>query len=427
KPRAVGRKPRAEAHEPKRKGGSLRTEAVKGESALRRFVVSAIFCLTAFAMRVAVRAEPAFANVYATHMNAFWVNTLGRFSSLFGFSLVEILIYLLLVLAVVLLVRIIRGNVIRIRSRARQDSDSLQTQKYQDNVILTRSRARQGKAQGFRPYGKDELLLVLFLASLIFLLFECNEDMYFDRTTFSDTYGYGQGSYSTENLETVCRMLVDKSNALSDQVARNEAGIMQCDDGIRGRVRRSMITLGTEYPYLGGWYPKAKPLLISQLLSYSSMTGIYSAYTIEANYNAEMTPYNIPYTMCHELSHLKGVMQENQANFCAYLACIGSEDADILYSGYLTAWVYCGNELYRRDYDSWKKLAGELRHSCNVDLQDNNDFWAAHEGKVSEATESFNDSWLKSHGQKDGTLSYDKVVDLIISYEMEKKDDRESG
>ena len=342
------------------------------------------------AVRLGVRGMPQFADIYADHLNAFWVNTLGRLSSLFDFSVVEILIYILVLSAVILTGRIIWGNIRR-------------------------------KGNG-KLYGKDELLIVILLASLIFFLFECNQDLYFYRTSFAETYGFGQGSYSTEDLESVCRMLADKANDLSSQVRRDESEVMQCDGDIRNRSRLAMMALGEKYAYLGGWFPKAKPLFVSELLSYSNMTGIYSAYTIEANYNTDMTPYNIPFTMCHELSHLKGVMQENQANFCAYLACTGAEDPDIQYSGYLMAWVYCGNELYRRDYDAWKEISGTLEHVCNIDLKNNNEFWADHEGKVSEATENFNDSWLKSHGQSDGTLSYDKVVDLIISYEIEKSD-----
>ena len=29
--------------------------------------------------------------------------------------------------------------------------------------------------------------------------------------------------------------------------------------------------------------------------------------------------YNIPHTICHELSHLKGYMREDEANFIGYL------------------------------------------------------------------------------------------------------------
>ena len=49
-----------------------------------------------------------------------------------------------------------------------------------------------------------------------------------------------------------------------------------------------------------------------------------------------MPYYNIPHTICHELSHLKGFMREDEANFIGYLACIGSDSPDFRYSGYLT-------------------------------------------------------------------------------------------
>lgn len=353
--------------------------------------MTALLCAAALMLRIGGRLVSGFADFYIGHTNAFWVNSLGRLSSLFGFSLVEILIYLLIISAVILIVRIIAGNV-----------------KLHETGKL---------------YGRDEVLAALLIASLIFFLYECNQDAYFYRTSFAAVYGFGQGSYTTDELKEVCSMLVEKANSLSARVPRNDEGIMVCDENVRERARQAMLILGEKYPYLGGWFPKAKPVLFSQLLSYSNLTGIYSAYTIEANYNTDMTQYNIPFTMCHELSHLKGVMQENQANFCAYLACTGTDDADLLYSGYLSAWVYCGNELYRRDYEAWKELAGTLDQSCNRDLKHNNAFWDRHEGKVSEATESFNDNWLKSHGQTDGTLSYDKVVDLIISYEAGKSND----
>ena len=67
--------------------------------------------------------------------------------------------------------------------------------------------------------------------------------------------------------------------------------------------------LGEQYPQLAGYYPKPKPVLFSRLLSIQQLSGIYSPFTVEANYNAEMTPYNIPHTACHELSHLRGFMR----------------------------------------------------------------------------------------------------------------------
>ena len=68
--------------------------------------------------------------------------------------------------------------------------------------------------------------------------------------------------------------------------------------------------LAEEFPALEGYYPQPKKLLLSEFLSYQGLTGIYSPFTVEANYNGDMTAYNIPFTTCHELSHLRGFMQE---------------------------------------------------------------------------------------------------------------------
>ena len=152
-------------------------------------------------------------------------------------------------------------------------------------------------------------------------------------------------------------------------------------------------------------------------MSLTNMAGIYSAYTIEANYNREMTEYNHAFCAAHELSHLKGVLQENEANFVAYLCCMNSEEADIHYSGLLSGWIYCGNELYKRDRERWMEIYRTLDDRCIADLNANNAFWARYKGEISDAAESFNDSYLKGRGQENGTESYDRVVDLIVSYE----------
>ena len=39
-----------------------------------------------------------------------------------------------------------------------------------------------------------------------------------------------------------------------------------------------------------------------------------------------MVSYNLPFTTCHELSHLRGFMQEEEANFIGFLACVNADD-----------------------------------------------------------------------------------------------------
>ena len=134
-----------------------------------------------------------------------------------------------------------------------------------------------------------------------------------------------------------------------------------------------------------------------------------------------MPQYNRPFSICHELAHSKGILRENEANLIAYLACSRSEDPDFRYSAALSGWIYCGNELYRRDRAAWKRLSETLAPSVRLDLEANTAFWRAYDGAAGRTAERLNHAYLKSKGIRSGAESYDQVVDLIISCEKENR------
>ena len=59
--------------------------------------------------------------------------------------------------------------------------------------------------------------------------------------------------------------------------------------------------------------------------------------------------------------------------------------------------------------------------SYRLNLNYNNVYWDQYRGKVSETVQNMNDSYLKAEGLKEGTLSYDLVTDLIVSYELQNQ------
>ncbi len=351
------------------------------------FAIAAIIAAVALFLRIAARSITGFADHFRALMIPVATNTLSRLWGVFPFSVVEIMILAILIGLAVLLLRL----VISILRRRFDRSVCLRT-----------------------------LSLLLLLISLIFFLYEAGEDVYFFATPFSVQYGIGSGSYETEDLYRVCKALAERCNDTSPFVSRRLDGIMENDDALSKRAAKQMQALGQTYPLLSGYYPPPKALLFSILMSKTNMTGIYSAYTGEANYNRLMPPYNTGFTMCHELSHLHGILQENQANFVAYLACREAEDADLRYSGALLGWVYCGNELYRRDPALWKEVSATLKPEVNSDLADNSRYWKQFEGRAAKAAQKFNDAYLKQAGQASGVQSYNEVVDLIVSYEMKQ-------
>lgn len=255
----------------------------------------------------------------------------------------------------------------------------------------------------------------LGLAILLFL-FVINCGINYHGKSFAGMNHMQVNGYTAGELKTVCQWLTNEVNESSERVERNSDGLMVLSEGEEQRARIVMEKLGESYSALDGQYPNPKKIMISEILSWQGITGIYSPFTIEANYNQDMTDYNIPFTMCHELSHLRGFMQEEEANYIAFLACISSHDAEFEYSGYLMAWIYAMNELYHLDKNSWKNIREMLQSEVLIDLEGNSSFWNQYEGKAEEISQTINDTYLKANGQQDGVKSYDRMVDLVVWY-----------
>lgn len=248
---------------------------------------------------------------------------------------------------------------------------------------------------------------VLTIGAAAFLYtFNCGINYY--RPPFSSQLNLNMRKSSVEELKDLCRYLTDKVNETADDSP------YRAEWAVWGRD--AMRKLGEQYPGLSGYYPRAKPVAISWILSVQQLSGVYSPFTVEGNYNRDMTDYNIPHTICHELSHLRGFMREDEANFIGYLACIESDKRIFQYSGYLTGWVYAGNALAKQDIDSYRELYGRLLPQVTEDLSDNWEFWNRYEGKVAEVSNQVNDAYLKINDQKEGVKTYGRMVDLMLAY-----------
>lgn len=356
-----------------RSGKTGENTASKKERHVRCRLAAAVLLLvlSAALMILSVNA-PAFAEWYSEYIYPLAVNSIGRVSGIVPFSVSEIGIYILLAAFFVTLVR--------------------------------------------RRLFVSWLSGVLLAAGILAFLYTACCGINYHRRSFSEEEGIITYQYSVENLKEICIWLTEEINARANVVTRDAEGLLTLDASERDGGVEAMRQLSGEFSSLAGYYPKPKPLIISEILSYQGLTGIYLPFTVEANYNGDMPAYDKPFTVCHELSHLRGFMEEQEANFIAFLACIGSDRTDFQYSGYLSGWVYCMNALYRADYESWQEVRGALNEKAEPDLTANNEFWDRYEGTVSETAERINDTYLKANGQADGVRSYDRMVDLIVSY-----------
>ena len=332
----------------------------------RYFLAGAVLLAFTAVLQLLARCVDGFATWYAHGIYKGIVGVVGRIFGIFPFSVVEFGLYGLLVLAVFYGIRF-RLEPWRVASRT------------------------------------------VCLAGGLLFLYTCNCGINYYAAPFSQYAELKTGTYSRDELEALCRYLVERVN-------ENATDAPYQFWGWRREGVRAMQAAGEQFPALAGFYPKPKEVTVSWILSVQQLCGIYSPFTVEANFNGDMPTYNIPHTICHELSHLKGFMREDEANFIGYLGCICSREQAFRYSGYLTGWVYAGNALYQADPEAYMALADQLCDQARRDLAGNNAFWDRYEGKVAQVSNQMNDVYLKANSQEDGVKSYGRMVDLMLEY-----------
>ncbi len=374
------------------------------------------------ANQLAVRSST-FADAYSHYMYRVLSLGIGSVMGLLPFSVVELLLYatILFVLFdfVKQLRRAVRVSVACVHS-ARVSQDA------QTHLL----------AAVARPLRHFLGHLFLILSTLLVLyVFLCGIN--YHRTSFSEEAGLSvtidaHGTvYDEADLIALCDYLVTEINDTEAQLA---ATTIQVEGACIGQTsetpkpsatwlwhagrtgQRAMEKLGQRYRRLSGHYPFPKPILNTWILSVQQTTGVYSPFTVEANYNRDIAYYDIPFTICHELSHLRGYMQEEEANFIGVLATIGADNLYFNYSGYVSAWVYAGNALARIDSTAFATLYARINARTRQDMLYNNAYWQQFEGKPAEAHEQLNDAYLKMQGQASGIRSYGHVTDLMLEY-----------
>lgn len=294
----------------------------------RRITAAVILLLMSAVLMILSARVPDFAEWYSKHIYPLAVNSIGRVSGTVPFSVSEIGIYILLATFFATLMRM---------------------------IIKAAGVRKKGKASPARFF-VSWISGVLLAAGILAFLYTACCGINYHRRSFSGEEGIITYQYSADDLKEICVWLTEEVNARADTVTRDADGLLTLDGSERDGGVKAMQQLAVEFPSLAGYYPQPKELLISEILSYQGLTGIYLPFTVEANYNGDMPAYDKPFTVCHELSHLRGFMEEQEANFIAFLACIGSERADFQYSGYLSGWVYCMKARYLR------RQSGSMTH-----------------------------------------------------------------
>lgn len=378
----------------------------------RIICMSVILALMSCEMILAWRV-PGFSDFYVKYIFSFIENSFGRLSGLLPFSIGEFLIYgavgYVLLTVLLWLVRLVK--------------------------LLE-------KKKTFKKLSRGNTRVFFWIVLIVLFIQVQNCFILYHTTPLYEGTGVAAYEPNKEDLIRLREMLVNRANMLCETFDRNEKGEIIIDKDLKDIAVLAMKKLGDEakarvkegvpgpidekLSLLTGYYSRPKYFYKSDFFCQQSICGYYFPFSLEANVNELMYVTNKPDTMCHELSHLKGFIFEDEASFISYLACLSSEDPFFIYSGTIEALGYVNGALYKemkRDPSIGESLTktnplviyDSMFITEEVRAKVEEDAWFKTE-TVEEITDVFLDTNLTLNGVSDGIISYSRVVNLLLKY-----------
>lgn len=259
---------------------------------------------------------------------------------------------------------------------------------------------------------------LVLVGSLWFFIQVMVWNINYERLPFSELANINVQESSVDDLERLCKYLVNMTNEIREQVEEDENGVMTVEGGYKSILKRAQMgfdAIDEKYPFLGGKYGQPKPVLLSRLMSYSNIIGIYSCLSGEANIDIDIPIAGIASTTLHEMAHQRGFAREDEANYISFIACMAHPDVDFKYSGSVMALQYSMGALYSENPDRYFAVAKNYSPGYQRDLQSERVYWKQFEGLTKEVADKMNDTYLKLNGQTDGVKSYGRMVDLLLA------------
>lgn len=342
------------------------------------------FCIF---LQIAFRISPAFSDFYNRHIGGILRIIMAKATDWIPFSLAEGFLYLLPVLIVLFCIKLFK------------------------NI--------RGETQYFIRCAVGLLSILTAVNSIFALNFAAG----YHGSSLADKLHLKDRAVTAEELYDTITIVIDAVNAAAEQVDFRADGsssmpwnYFDLSDVLCSAYR----PLYEKYSFLTPLDSTVKPLIISPLMTYTHISGVYTFFTGEANLNTNYPDYVCAYSAAHELAHQRGIAREDEANFIAFLVCTGAEDPYLRYSGYLSMYSYLASALYRADPTLYEQAFSALKDSVKGELAAYSTFFDKYrENVASKVSDTVNNTYLQSQGTV-GSASYGMVVDLTVSYYLDK-------
>ena len=310
--------------------------------------------------------------IFSRGLSRAWIFIFGHISSVFPFSLFEVLIILAIAYLLYCIVKW---------------------------IVCACKKNKRGFLKSFS-------LFCLILASVL-LAYTSVASMSYKRDVLSVIPYYNDTILTTEQTKEYAEWYKDEINYLSSMFERNSDGTIISPytfDEVSQLLKKEYSRIDDSY--LSSYTPRAKKTFLDFMWKDFYIKGITFAPTGEALVLDKMPILDVVETMGHELAHAKGVMRENDASLLSYYIMFTAENDFIRYCGYTwmlgeVFWLLSIDPNLSEYYSSYTESIDQ-----NIYADYYLSFWDGYSGVFGQVSRFFNDLYLKLSGNKKGADSY---------------------
>lgn len=353
---------------------------------LRGFFILCVFSLICFALFFIYRLNANFSEWFVRYISGPLRMFLSFICSVFPFSVAESII-LFLPIAII-------AFYIKIWSDSKKDQSDIT----------------------FKKYLKIIVCFIMVLLDLFFITVAPS----YQRLPLSQNLGIQCRQVTAQRLENTSRIMVEMLNRDASDIYYANNGMSYSKENFSELSREILDCYDKfcqKYDFVFPVGFNAKPVALSKPLTYLHVSGVYTYFTGEANINVNYPDYILPHTVAHEMAHARGIFNEGDANFIAFLVCLESDNPYIRYSGLMNIFPYVTDALYIHNPQAYTDVISQLNYNVFEEYDAFADFFEEYSvSKAADISSTVNDAFLKANGQEQGINSYSLVVDLSVNY-----------
>jgi hypothetical protein len=250
-------------------------------------------------------------------------------------------------------------------------------------------------------------------AAALYLAFLVLWGLNYRRLPLEAKLAFDPRAVTREAARSLASTAVSRVNALHD--GAHSTG-WRADGAADASLAPAFATVERDVGASGTTVPgRPKRTLLDWYFRPAAVAGMTDPFFLETLVASDLLPFERPFVVAHEWSHLAGFADEGEANFIGWLTCVHGA-VPVQYSGWLSLYTELANSLPRRDRadvsaglaagprEDLRAIAERLAHNVSP--------------TVSAVGWRVYDQYLKANRVEAGAESYAQVVRLALGTEL---------